>query len=112
MEIVELIYPSGTKKDYLKEIFIHKENNFNLQFGTVFLKKGTRIPEKNFTRHNQKKIVFLLEGKIKILLENNSNYKRNLIAGESFMVDYFEAHGGIVIEDAKIIFVLFGKIKT
>ena len=109
METLNLTYPSGSKDDYLKELFIHKDDSFNLQFGTVFLKKGTRIPEEGFTHHDQKKIVFLAEGEIEILIEEKPNYSRNLIAGESFMVDYFEGHGGIVIKDAKIIFVLFGE---
>ena len=109
MKIFNVTYPSGSKDDYLKELFIHAEEAFNLQFGTVFLKKGTRIPEEGFTHHDQKKIVFLVEGKVKILLENQPNFVRNLKAGECFMVDYFEEHGGVVIEDAKIIFVLFGK---
>jgi quercetin dioxygenase-like cupin family protein len=109
MEVLELSYPSGSKEDYLKELFIHSEEAFNLQFGTVFLKKGTRIPENGFTHHDQKKIVFLVEGEIKMFLENAADFNRALIAGESFMVDYFEGHGGIALEDSKIIFVLFGK---
>lgn len=109
MEVLELSYPSGSKDDYLKELFVHNEEAFSLQFGTVFLKKGTRIPEQGFTHHDQKKIVFLVEGEVKILLENKTvDFNKNLISGESFMVDYFEGHGGIVVEDAKIIFVLFG----
>lgn len=109
MEILKLLYPSGAKDDYLKELFIHKEDAFNLQFGTVFLKKGARIPEEGFTHHDQMKIVFLVKGEIKIFLKNQPSFKRILIAGDSIMVDYFEGHGGVVIEDAKIIFVLFGK---
>lgn len=67
------------------------------------------MPDESFTHHDQNKIVFLVEGKVKLLLESQPELKRNLIVGESFMVDYFEGHGGIVIEDSKIIFVLFGK---
>jgi len=89
MKVLELSYPSGSKEDYLKELFVHKVEAFNLQFGTVFLKKGTRMPELGFTHHDQKKIVFLVEGKIKILLENAVDFISVLIAGESFMVDYF-----------------------
>lgn len=112
MKILELSYPSGSKEDYLKELFVHSEQAFNLQFGTVFLKKGTRIPEQGFTHHDQMKIVFLVEGEIKILLENETvSFNKNLITGESFMVDYFEGHGGIALEASKIIFVLFGKNK-
>ncbi|WP_103070215.1 hypothetical protein [Aquimarina sediminis] len=109
MNILDVTYPSGKKKDYLKELFIHREESFDLQFGTVFLKKGTRIPEEGFTHHDQKKIVLLVDGKIKILLEENLSMDRYLHAGQLFIVDYFEGHGGIVIEDAKLVFVLFGK---
>lgn len=45
MEQLKLTYPSGSEEDYLKELFVHQEEAFNLQFGTVFLKVGTAIPE-------------------------------------------------------------------
>jgi quercetin dioxygenase-like cupin family protein len=108
MEIIKLTYPSGCKDDYLKEIYVHEEE-FNLQFGTVFLKKGTRIPEAGFTRHYQKKIVFLAKGEVNIFLEDKPDLNRNLKEGEVFVVDYYEGHGGVVLKDAKIIYVLFGK---
>ena len=110
MEILDLTFPSGFKEDYLKELFVQKEAAYNLQFGTVFLKKGRRIPEEGFTHHDQKKIVFLMEGEIKILLEEKSKANvDHLRKGQVFMTDYKEGHGGIVVEDAKILFVLFGK---
>ena len=109
MKILNLTFPTGTKDEYLKELFVHSEDAFDLQFGTVFLKKGARIPEEGFTRHNQKKIVFLLEGEIKILLENGTSPIDHLKKGQIFMTDYLEGHGGVVLKDTKIIFVLFGK---
>ena len=110
MIVEDLSFPTGSKEDYLKELFVFKEDNFGLQFGTVFLKKGTRIPEDGYTHHDQRKIVYLIEGVIEILSEDDIEGDAGFLkAGQIFLTDYFEGHGGIVKEDAKILFVLFGK---
>ena len=87
MKVLKLSYPSGSKEDYLKELFVHSEQAFNLQFGTVFLKKGTRIPEQGFTHHDQKKIVFLVEGEIKILLEDDTVDFNKSESGYATLID-------------------------
>ena len=109
MEQLKLTYPSGSKEDYLKELFVHQEEAFNLQFGTVFLKVGTVIPEEGYTRHDQKKIVFIVKGEVRVVLGDNPHFDQIIIEVDTFMVDYFEAHKGIVLKDTKLIYVLFGK---
>lgn len=113
MEIKGLTYPSGSKEDYLKELFNHADSSFELQFGTAFLKKGMRTPfEGDFTKHDQVKIVLILEGKVKLKLEKN-HQDLILKSGDSFKVEPFEGHSGLVLEDLKLIYVLFGtKNKT
>ncbi len=32
MEVININYPSGAKDDYLKELFVHTEKSFDLQF--------------------------------------------------------------------------------
>ncbi|MGM5470167.1 hypothetical protein ACS386_07810 [Flavobacteriaceae bacterium LMO-SS05] len=108
MEIKGLTYPSGSKEDYLKELFNHKDSDFELQFGTAHLKKGMRTPfEGDFTKHDQAKIVLILEGKVQLTLENNPQ-ELILNPGDSFKVEPFEGHSGLVLKDLKLIYVLFG----
>ena len=71
MELQRTSFTDGILGEHLKEIFNHKESHLQLQFGTVHLKKGTRIPEEGFTKYEQKKIVYLLKGKVKLQLEND-----------------------------------------
>jgi quercetin dioxygenase-like cupin family protein len=110
METSQLSYPTGTKDDFLKELFKYKESDFKLQFGTAFLKKGTRIPFKGgYTRHDENKIVCILEGEIKLKLEANKTKNIILKSGDIFKVKKLEGHSGLVLEDAKLIYIMFGK---
>ncbi|WP_435261246.1 hypothetical protein [Tenacibaculum sp. nBUS_03] len=108
MELQRISFSNGILGEHLKEFFNHKESQLQLQFGTVHLKKGTRIPEEGFTKHEQKKIVCLLEGKVKLLLENDPKKHKTIQSGDAFMIDYYEGHGGIILEDVKLLYVLFG----
>tara|TARA_R110000823_G_scaffold96967_2_gene210980 strand:+ start:751 stop:900 length:150 start_codon:yes stop_codon:yes gene_type:complete len=44
-----------------------------------------------------------------VVLEDNPHFDQIIIEVDTFMVDYFEAHKGIVLKDTKLIYVLFGK---
>ncbi len=107
MKFETLTYP--TPPEYLKEIFTSSAANFDLQFGSVFLAKGTRIPESDWTRHDQAKIVYLVAGKVNLYLEEQPDFKKIIKTGDTFMVEKYEAHYGEVLEDTQLIFVLFGK---
>tara|TARA_R110002073_G_scaffold72537_1_gene177315 strand:- start:309905 stop:310240 length:336 start_codon:yes stop_codon:yes gene_type:complete len=107
MKIEKLTYPMPP--EYLKEVFKKSTAEFDLQFGTVFLEKGTRIPEKDWTRHDQTKIVYIVSGKTHLFIEKDPDFKQLVQSGDSFMVEKNEAHRGEVIADTQLIFVLFGK---
>ena len=107
MKIEKLTYP--IPPEYLKEVFVKATPEFELQFGSVFLKKGTQIPEKDWTRHNQVKIVYIVSGKTMLFTEKDSDFKQLVQGGDTFMVEKHEAHRGEILEDTQLIFVLFGK---
>ena len=57
---------------YNKSIFHIQKEKLDIQFGTVFLQKGTRIPEKGFTKHANHEISIIQKGKIEMLNEDGS----------------------------------------
>lgn len=105
MIIEKIKYPLENDIDYNKLIFHIQENDINLQFGTVFLKKGTRIPEKGFTKLPEHEVSIIIEGKIAMLNED-ATVKGYLEKGEVVYIKKREAQAGNVIEDTRIIYTL------
>lgn len=104
MEIKKITYPSP-EEDYNKLLFETKNKQVDFQFGTVFLKGGTRIPEKGFTKHDRYEISIIQKGKIEMLNEDGST-KEYLKEGDVVYIKAFEAQAGNVLEDTNIIYVL------
>jgi quercetin dioxygenase-like cupin family protein len=104
MEIKKIIYPSHNEH-YNKLLFHIKNEQVDFQFGTVFLKKGTRIPEKGFTRHASHEISIIKKGKIEMLKEDGS-LKGYLQQGDAVYIEAFEAQAGNVLEDTSLIYTL------
>lgn len=110
MELSRLSYPSGTKEDYLMELLKHYEGDWKLQFGTAFLKKNARTPfDSDYTRHEEVKIVCILEGKVQLELEDKQKEKIVLKSGDVFKVAKREGHAGYILEDTKLIYIMFKK---
>jgi len=110
MELSKLIYPSGAKEDYLMELLKHTEGDWKLQLGTAFLKKDTRTPfDSDYTRHEEVKIVCILEGIVQMELEDKKKEKVILKSGDVFKVNKREGHAGCILEDTKLIYVMFKK---
>jgi len=104
MEIKKITYPSP-KEYYNKSLFHIKNEQIDFQFGTVFLKKGTRIPEKGFTKHPNHEISIIQKGKIEMLNEDGSS-KGYLQEGDVVYIEAFEAQAGNVLEDTSLIYTL------
>lgn len=114
MEIKKITYPT-VDEHYNKSFFHIKNEKIDFQFGTVFLKKGTRIPETGFTKHDSHEISIIQEGRIQMLNEDGS-INGNLEKGDVIYIEAFEAQAGNVLEDTKIIYTLikhkdYGKSK-
>ncbi len=90
---------------YNKSIFHIQKEKLDLQFGTVFLQKGTRIPEKGYTRHDSHEISIIQKGKIEMLNEDGS-VKGYLKTGDVVYINALEAQAGNVLEDTQLMYTL------
>tara|TARA_B110000091_G_scaffold110905_1_gene120141 strand:- start:9 stop:329 length:321 start_codon:yes stop_codon:yes gene_type:complete len=104
MIIKKIKYPLEHEK-HTKLIFQIQQENIKLQFGTVFLKKGTRIPEKGFTKHASHEISIIQKGKIEMLNEDGS-IKGYLKTGDVVYIKALEAQAGNVLEDTQLMYTL------
>jgi hypothetical protein len=104
MIIKKIKYPQ-LNDDYNNKIFHIQNSNIDVQFGTVFLKKGTRIPEKGFSRHSFNEVSIITEGCIEMLNEDGtvSGYLKK---GTAVFINALEPQAGNVLEDTKLIYVL------
>jgi len=104
MEIKKISYPF--KEEHYNKSFFHiKNEKVDFQFGTVYLKKGTRIPEKGFTKHLSHEISIIQEGKIEMLNEDGS-VKGYLTSGDVVYIEKLEAQAGNVLEDTQLMYTL------
>jgi len=104
MEIKKITYPKP-HEHYNKSLFHIQKEQVEFQFGTVFLKKGTRIPEVGFTKHTSHEISMIQKGNIEMLHEDGS-IKGYLKSGDVVYLEAFEAQAGNVLEDTKLIYML------
>jgi ribosomal protein L15 len=104
MEIKKISYP--VKKEHYNKSFFHiKNEKVDFQFGTVYLKKGTRIPEKGFTKHLSHEISIIQKGKIEMLNEDGS-IKGYLEKGDVVYIEALEAQAGKVLKDTQLMYIL------
>lgn len=106
MKIKKLSFPKP-EEERQRVIFDFQKENCGINFGTVFLSKGIRIPEKGFTRHPQCEISYIQVGKIQIIHPDGS-FGGYLESGDVVRISPNEPQAGIVMEDTKIIYVLIG----
>lgn len=90
-----------------KVLFEFEKNGQKINYGTVFLKKGIRIPDEGFSRHPQHEISYVQSGKIQ-MLEEDGTKGGILKTGDIISLEAFEPQAGIVLEDTKIIYILIG----
>lgn len=108
MELKKITYPSGN--DYYNKELISKTNDgINTKCGTVFLKKGTRIPETGITRHPFNEISIIIKGSIEMLDEEDVPIGK-LEKGDVIYINAGEAQAGKVLKDTKLLYVLNQKL--
>jgi quercetin dioxygenase-like cupin family protein len=104
MKIKKITYP--TQDEFYNTSILHiKNEKLEIQFGTVFLKKGTRIPEKGFTKHASHEISIIQKGKIEMLNEDGS-VEGYLKTGDVVSINALEAQAGNVLEDTQLMYTL------
>ncbi|MEM9866192.1 MAG: hypothetical protein AAF765_00785 [Bacteroidota bacterium] len=104
MKIKQLSFPLRNEP-YNKRLFQVYDEQLEIQYGTVFLKKGTRIPEEGFTKHPYYEFSWLQSGKIEVLTEDGtvSGY---LDQGDIVSLEPHEPQAGNVLEDTYIMYTL------
>lgn len=108
MNVKKIIYPKD-KEHYNNEILTVDNAGVTTTFGTVLLKKGTRIPEKGFSKHPFNEVSIITEGCIEMLNEDGS-ISSYLKAGTAVFIKALEPQAGNVLEDTKLIYVINQKI--
>ncbi|MBC6400063.1 MAG: hypothetical protein GDA51_08585 [Ekhidna sp.] len=104
MEIKTITYPK--ENDYYnKELIKQTNEGITTICGTVFLKKGSRIPAEGFSTHPFNEISIIIKGCIEMLNEDHS-VKGYLKEGMVVHINASEPHAGNVLEDTKLIYVL------
>jgi len=106
MEIKDIQF-STDSENRQKVIFEFNDEHTKVNYGTVFLKKGIRIPGQGFTTHEQHEISFVQSGKIQMLNEDGTELGI-LKTGDVIHLDPLEPQAGFVLEDTRIIYVLIG----
>jgi len=104
MKIKKITYPLPTD-DYNKTLVHIQDNGLEILFGTVFLRKGRRIPLAGFSKHPQHELSIIESGSVEMLGEDNS-VVGCLKRGDVVYIPAFEAQAGHVLEDTKIIYFL------
>ena len=104
MIVKDLTYPQG-EEHYNNELLSITNAGVKTTFGTVFLKKGTRIPDRAFSRHPFNEVSVIIDGCIEMLNEDGS-VSCYLEKGKAVFINAFEPQAGNVLEDTKLIYVI------
>lgn len=104
MKLVEIVYPKD-QEYYNKELITQENNGIKTICGTVYLKKGTRIPESGFSRHPFNEVSIITKGCIEMIDENDAVLGL-LKAGTAVYINAKEPQAGNVLEDTQLIYVL------
>lgn len=104
MEVKKITYPSP-EEHYNKEIISRLHDGITTTCGTVFLKKGTRIPETGSSRHPFNEISIIVEGCIE-MIDEDGNTLGLLEKGNLFYINAGEPQAGYVLVDTRLIYVL------
>ena len=104
MNLKSISFPNS-EEYYNKELIKEINNGIETTMGTVFLQKGTRIPEEGFSTHPFNEVSIVVEGCIEMLNEDGSvlGYFEE---GSAIYIKAFEPQAGNVLRDTKIIYVL------
>tara|TARA_B100000953_G_scaffold296943_1_gene290780 strand:+ start:739 stop:1074 length:336 start_codon:yes stop_codon:yes gene_type:complete len=110
MTPIEIRFPKKNE-DRSKDLLKNSNAGVKTTVGTVFLEKGTRIPEKGFSKHPFNEVSLVIEGSIEML-----NEKEEVIGilkpGMAVFVSAGEPQAGNVLENTKIIYILNEKIRN
>ena len=103
MKTFALEYPNGD--DLLKPLHAFTANGVRLEFGTGFLKAGTRMPDQGVSAHPRREITVILEGE---LSTTSGNKTERLGAGAIVTIPAGQEQLSIVHKDTRLLYIFFG----
>ena len=103
MKTFAVEYPNGD--DRLKSLHAFTVNGVRLEFGTGFLKAGTRMPDHGVSAHPRREITLILEGE---LSTTSGNKTERLGAGDIVTIPAGQEQSSIVHEDTRLLYIFFG----
>ncbi len=104
MKLISLIYPLGNAY-YNNELLSQTHAGVTTIVGTVFLKKGTRIPAQGFSRHPFNEVSIVTKGLIEMINEEDKIIG-TLKPGIAVVIKAGEPQAGNVLEDTELIYIL------
>ncbi|MDE0128705.1 MAG: cupin domain-containing protein [Gammaproteobacteria bacterium] len=103
MKTFALDFPNG--EDRLKSLYSFTVGRVRLEFGTGFLKAGTRMPDHGVSAHSRREITLILEGE---LSTTSANTTARLKAGDIVTIPAGQEQSSIVHKDTRLIYFFFG----
>lgn len=104
MKLKQIIYPKDNEH-YNNELLSITNAGVTTTFGTVFLKKGTRIPKKGFSTHPFNEVSIITCGCIE-MFNKDGKILGYLKEGTAVFINALEPQAGNVLEDTKLIYIL------
>ncbi|MEX0273946.1 MAG: hypothetical protein AB3N16_06180 [Flavobacteriaceae bacterium] len=105
MKLLQTTYSDQGYPDHNNELHHFMGEGIETTVGTVFLKKGSRIPEKGHSRHPFNEVSIIVEGHIEMVDEGNKVIG-HLKKGSIVCITAGEPQAGNVLEDTRLIYVL------
>ena len=103
MKTFALEFPNG--EDRLRSLYAFTVGGVRLEFGTGFLKAGTRMPDHGVSAHSRREITLILEGE---LSTTSGNRTERLKAGDIVTIPARQEQASIVHKDTRLIYFFFG----
>ena len=103
MKTFAVEFPQGD--DRLKFLHAFTVDRVRLEFGTGFLKAGTRMPDQGVSAHPRREVTLILEGE---LSTTSGNKTERLGAGDIVTIPAGQEQSSIVHKDTRLVYFFFG----
>lgn len=103
MKTFTVEFPQGN--DRLKCLHAFSAGGVRLEFGTGFLKAGTRMPDRGVSAHTRREVTLILEGE---LSTTSGNKTKRLGAGDIVSIPAGQEQSSVVHKDTRLVYFFFG----
>ncbi len=103
MKTFVMEFPQGDER--LRSLHAFTVNGVRLEFGTGFLKAGTRMPDHGVSAHPRREVTVILEGE---LSTKSGEKTERLRAGDIVTIPAGQKQSSIVHKDTRLLYFFFG----